>query len=209
MARLKDPNTAPPGGFSYRENRSGLTLTGTSLQDLTARLIDHRRYRGWWPQDAAEVSLEIQRQLCRRLGSAQCKSEGPDDPWKPVDDLTLNLGLSHVLAASRAFLEWLSSGFGTATMEETLRRRSVCLECPLNRPAAGCKCDVLYKAIAAAVPTDRQFGDAHICGACGCSLKAKLSAPAAVIAASEKGRNLQYPAECWVPDLLAKQPPTP
>lgn len=203
MARLNNPNEAPPGNFQFTEYRSGLRITENTLMDCVQKVIDHRKHRGWGPLDRNEVRAEVERQICGRLGSVHCKPEGPDDPWKPVNDLTLTIRLSDIMAASKALLEWLSSGMRAAPMEETQRRRAICATCSLNKPATGCKCDLLYKAIAASVPKERQFEDLHICGACGCSLKAKCSAPPNVIAASEKVRSLTYPTHCWVPSVIA------
>ena len=203
MATLRNPNEAPPGEFQYTEYRTGLRFKEHTLVDCISKVIEHRRHRGLMPQDYLTVRAEIERQICARLGNDHCKSEGPDDTWKPVNDLTLTIRLSDIMAASRALLEWLSSGLGTASMVETQSRRAICSRCSLKKPATGCKCDILFKMIAAAVPKERQFEDLHICGACGCSLKAKCSAPANVIAASEKGRNLTYPTQCWVPSAIA------
>lgn len=203
MAKLRNPNEAPPGEFQFVEYRTGLRIKEHTLMDCVQKVIEHRKHRGLMPQDQLTVRAEIERQICGRLGEQHCRPEDENDTWKPVNDLTLTIRLSDIMAASRALLEWLASGFGAAPMEETQSRRAICAQCPLNKPATGCKCDILYKMISASVPKDRQFEDLHICGACGCSLKAKCSAPANVIAASEKGRDLTYPTACWVPSVIA------
>lgn len=203
MAKLRNPNEAPPGEFQFVEYRTGLRIKEHTLMDCVQKVIEHRKHRGLMPQDQITVRAEIERQICVRLGTQHCRSEDENDTWRPVNDLTLTIRLSDIMAASRALLEWLASGFGAAPMEETQSRRAICAKCPLNKPATGCKCDILYKMISASVPKDRQFEDLHICGACGCSLKAKCSAPANVIAASEKGRDLTYPTACWVPSVIA------
>ena len=203
MAKLKNPNETPPGGFEFKEHRTGLMVKGNNIFELETNVSTHRQYRGIGPTDKQTIRAEVMRQICKRLGSAHCIPESKYDPWKPVEDLTLSIGLSQVMAASRAMLEWISSGFGMASMEETQARREICAVCPLNRHAHGCKCDMLYKMINSAVPKERQFADLNICGACGCSLKAKCSAPANVIIASEQGKNTVYANECWVPALLS------
>ena len=204
MPKLRNPTEAPPGDWVYHEVRSGLDIKANNIFELETKVSDHRMHRGWGPIDKQVIRAEIMRQICQRLSSAHCMPEGPDDPWKPVNDLTHGITLSQIMAASKAMLEWLSSGLGMAPIDEALKRREVCKTCPLNRPAHGCKCDVLYKMINAAVPDERRFADLEICGACGCSLKAKCSAPANVISASESGRDLTYPVGCWVPAVISQ-----
>ena len=204
MAKLRNPNEGPPGGFRYTEYRSGLQIKEPTLMDCAHKVVEHRKHRGWGPIDVQTVRAEVERQICSRLGAQHCVSEGPDDKWKPINDMMLNFRLSSIMAASKAALEWLSSGLGMSSMEENQRRRALCSNCTLNQPATGCKCSVLYRMIDNAVPAERRFEDLHICGACGCSLKAKCAAPDNVIIASEKGRDLTYPHHCWVPDALKR-----
>lgn len=204
MGRLIYPNEGPPGGFRYTEYRSGATIEETNLWALVDKVIEHRKHRGWGPTDKLTVRAEVERQLCIKLDASKCKSEGPDDDWKPVDNLVHSFGLTQIMSASRAALEWLRSGMGMSSIEESDSRRKICTTCPLNLHAHGCKCDILYKTINAIVPADRQYPELNICGACGCSLKAKVASPSNVIVASENGKPNNYPSHCWVPALIKK-----
>lgn len=194
----------PPGGFRYTEYRSGAVIEDHSLWGVVDKVIAHRKHRGWGPTDQVTVRAEVENQLCQRLNRTKCKPDGPDDPWKPVDDLVPSIGLTQIMSASRAALEWIKGGLGMSSIEDSDKRRAICARCPMNQNAHGCKCDILYKTINAIVPPDRQFPELHICGACGCSLKAKVASPDSVIVASEKGKSTKYPANCWVPALLEK-----
>ena len=78
---------------------------------------------------------------------------------------------------------------------------------PMNQPVQGCRCAPLYRMVDRAIPEDRRFGDLHVCGVCGCSLKAKCAVPASVVVASDEGRDLPYPVGCWVPSVLQTTTP--
>jgi len=179
-------------------------MEDTSLWGVVDKVIEHRKHRGWSPTDKVSVRVEVERQLCVRLDSSKCKPEGPEDDWKPVDNLAHSFGLSQIMSGSRAALEWIKGGFGMSSIADSDARRAICVTCPLNLHAHGCKCDILYKTINAIVPADRQYPELNICGACGCSLKAKVASPDSVIVASELGKSTTYPSHCWVPAILKK-----
>lgn len=75
MPLLKDTRTVPPGGWRYIQPQTGLLMKAPSLGELIATVIRHRSYKGIAPLDADEVSAEIQRQLCAKLGSEFSRPE--------------------------------------------------------------------------------------------------------------------------------------
>ena len=78
----------------------------------------------------------------------------------------------------------------------------MCRNCPLNQPAQGCACALLYKMIAEVVPAGRKLEGLHICRVCKCTLQVKVNLLAEHIAASNAGRNFNWPAgECWQRDI--------
>lgn len=194
MALLKHPGTVPPGGFKYRQPETGLTLTGDSLSDLINKTVSHRRYKGLKPDSAEMVSLDVQRQICTRLGKADCKEEETDS-WVPVPT-TPRFTLTDILAFSRTLLEFIKSGGALVPIDEAQRRREICVVCPLNQKATGCKCSLFYKAVNAAVPKERRWDDLHVCGICHCSTMAKVNVPLSVIEADK--RKLAFPVNCWM-----------
>ena len=204
MATLRHPNDVPPCGWQYLEPRTRLKITGDNLSDLVSKVALHRKHNGF---DAAldKARMDVQRQICSKLGKRECLSEGPGDPWKPVHDLTRTASISEIMAFSRAALDWLMGGRGIVSLEVNEGRRQACVACPMNQPVQGCRCAPLYRMIDRAIPEERRFGDLHVCGVCGCSLKAKCAVPDSVVAASDKGRDLPYPVGCWVPSVLQTQ----
>ncbi len=194
MATLKFPQTAPPGGFRYRQMDTGLTLMGDSLEDLVHRVSSHRRYKGLPRDDAPSVSLDVQRQICTRLGAEDCKAE-EGDPWVPVP-VTPRFTLTDILAFSRTALEFIKSGGQMVPIAEAQRRREICAACPLNQPATGCKCAVFYKMVEAFVPRERHWDDMQVCQICHCSNAVKVNVPLSVIEADK--RKLEFPVHCWM-----------
>lgn len=194
MAILKHPSTTPPGGFRYKQLETGLTVTGDSLSDLIQKTVAHRRYKGLKPDDPATVSLEVQRQICTRLGKEECKAEEVDS-WVPVP-ITPRFTLTDILAFSKTLLEFIKSGGKLVPIQEAQSRRAICAACPCNVSASGCKCSIFYKAIAAAVPKERQWSDLHICQLCSCSLQAKVSVPMEVLETDK--RKINWPVHCWM-----------
>lgn len=203
MALLKSPNTAPPGGFRYRQAETGLTLIGDSLQALTAQVVSHRRHKGLKPDGEHLVGLEIQRQICTRLGHDYCKAE-QNDNWVPIVAEAKRSTLNDMLAFSKVALEFIKGGGQMVPKEEAQRRAAICKDCPLNQPAAGCKCGTFYKMIAATVPADRKFADLNVCKACACTLQAKVNVPMSVLQVDN--RPISYPDFCWMNTGL---PPSP
>ncbi len=197
MATLKHRNTQPPGGFSYYQKDTRYLLKGDSLGELTDRVVRHRKYRNLLPTDAETVQLEIERQICTRLGSYHCRAEGTEDEWVPIENHGPLVTLSAITGFSAAALEWIKTGHELVPIEEANRRRDICISCPLNSPVGGCKCSAFYNLVSSIVPRERQLEDLYVCHACACSLQAKANLPMNVVHESNEGRKLDFPAYCW------------
>ena len=202
MAKLKFIYVMPPRGWIYLQPETRLRITSDNLDSLADKVIAHRRQKEIASAGKAEVIREIQRQICTRLTTVECRKESPTDPWVPLKGLSDTLTLASVLNASKALFTWITSGRPVVPLEENERRRQICLSCPLNERLNGCRCAALYRAVAESVPAERQFDDLHVCLACKCSLKAKCAVPAELIELSERGRGVEYPIHCWVPEIL-------
>ena len=155
MAKLRHPSDVPPCGWQYLEPRTRLTLTGDNLADLVSQVHTHRQHNGF-PDTIEQARLDVQRQICSKLGTRECVPEGPDDPWKPVHDLTRTASVSEILAFSRAALEWLMGGREIVPLEVNEARRKTCAACPMNQPVQGCRCAPLYRMVDRAIPEDRR-----------------------------------------------------
>jgi hypothetical protein len=53
-------------------------MTGRSLSELIVSVIRHRSYKNLGPMDADEVSEDIQRQICERVGPEFSRPEPGD-----------------------------------------------------------------------------------------------------------------------------------
>ena len=197
MARLKHRNLKPPRGFRYYQRETQLVIESDNLLSLAKKVCAHRRQRGLEPTDEPTVMLEIERQMCTRLGTADCRPESPNDGWVPQKDSGL-ITVGTVLSASKAAFNLIESGFELAPMEEVNRRAADCLGCPLNQPINGCACAPFYKLIEKLVPNERRIPGLFVCLACSCSLQCKVNLLADHVFKSNQGRDIRWPeGACW------------
>lgn len=201
MARLKFQNEVPPLGFWYIQPQSRLRIDGESLDDTTNKVIAHRKYKGFEPVEFKVVRLEVERQICTRLGTYHCKAE-EGDKWTPIQSESTMLSVGSIKAASKAAWEWLSSGRELVSAEQAKTRAELCQKCPINQPLTGCKCSSVFKIIERIVPKEKRFDGLGVCVVCQCSLPAKVWLPRNVIDASNAGQKLNFPQDgsCWQAD---------
>lgn len=202
MALLKYRNEVPPSGFWYLQKETRLRVTGDNLKDLVLQVIAHRKHRGLEPTDFDTVALEVERQICSRLGDFHCKPEKGEENWTPVTLDSTVLKASNVASFSRAAWEWIKSGRELVPEEQAKERAAKCAQCPINWPLTGCKCGSLYRLIERGVPKEKRFEGLGVCAICQCSLPAKVWLPRNVINSSNEGRNLRFPQDgsCWQAD---------
>lgn len=206
MARLKYKNEVPPGGFVFIQAESRLKIFGESFGDLVDRVISHRQHRGFGPTDRATVELEVERQMCSRLGKNFCRSEGKDDEWVPVTDTTDFLDWEKIKSFSVAAWNWVKNGGELCSPEESDRRAAICAACPCCEPWGGCRSCGLAKWATSAIPNDRritEFADKG-CLVCSCAISTLLVAPESVIVAADDARPLKYPRNCWKEPMLGR-----
>lgn len=197
MASLRSKNTAPPGGYKYFQAETRLWIKGhTTLQDTAWAMSAHRAYKALPRSTYQECVEDLENQLCERLGSAFCKGVGERK------DFSQNIDASQAVAFSKAFIKHAAGGFEFAPIEEAKTRAEGCRNCFMNMERGGCSaCGPLVALIESAIPAERRFPGLEMCGACGCSLVAKVNATKDVIKSADKGRELTYPNVCWVKDL--------
>lgn len=201
MARMKFPATVPPRGWAYIQADTKLKITGESLSDLAAKVVAHRKYKGLPGADKETATLDIERQICSRLSKRDCTAEGLEDEWKPVSD-NPNVRLGTVMAVSKVLFDVVALG-KLAPKDQAAQRGEVCKGCPLNNAMTGCKCSIFYKTINKFIPLERRDPELGVCGACSCSLNAKVNIPIEAIQKADTGRNIEYHANCWVRNEIA------
>lgn len=187
----------------YFQKETEFTIKAENRDNLVDLVVKHRQYRNLHPQQPALVALDIERQICVRLGHDECRPEGGEDKWVARDGRKPGVTMSGVLAFSKAALAFIASGAELAPMEEVHRRAAGCRGCPLNQPMTGCACNIFYKALDAAIPRSRKLEGLHVCRACDCSLVAKVNLTAEQIIVSNKGRQITWPAqECFQREIM-------
>lgn len=207
MALLKRRTTVPPGGFTYLQTETQAKITGENEDQLIDYVIAHRQYKALTPTDRETVRKEIERQICTRLGYSECKPEGKDDKWVPQDGSKPLIGMTQMIAFSKAALAFVASGGELAPIEEVKRRAAGCLACPLNQPVTGCSCGIFYKLVASAVPDSRKIDGLNVCMACHCALQAKVNLTDEQIVVSNDGRKIDWPQlnpPCWQSEVMLR-----
>lgn len=197
MAKLNDNRTAPPGGWRYVQPETGAELIASSHPELLERVELHRRYKKVGSLDLAQITADVEKQICMRLEPRFCRAE-PGEDFRPIPDHPGGLTVSKVTAASIAFVAFIKGGAQVVEKAESERRAAICRGCAFNRNPDGCgACSTLFSLMEAAIPTSRMESGLKACGACGCALKAKVLMPQAVIDESNRGRGIVYPEHCW------------
>jgi hypothetical protein len=84
VALLKFKKEVPPLGFWYIQPQSHLRIEGDSLKETAEKVIAHRKYKGFEPTDYPTVALEVERQICSRLGTFHCQPEKGEKTWTPI-----------------------------------------------------------------------------------------------------------------------------
>lgn len=206
MALLRHRSTTPPGGWTHFQKETEFTMKAENEGLLIEAVKRHRQYKNLIRQSEDEIQQDIERQICMRLGSAECMAEGADDTWVPRNPERNIVTMSGVLALSRAAFEFVKSGGALAPMEDVQRRADICRVCPLNQEMTGCSCNVFYKTIESVVSEARRLPGLHVCRACDCSLVAKVNLTEDQVRVSNEKRRIQWPAgvNCWQAEIMSQ-----
>jgi hypothetical protein len=201
MPYLKLPSQTPPGGWRYFQPETQLWFDGNDqgFQDMVRRVAAHRALRNLPRANYNDAFDDVNAQLCERLGPDHCRAK-PTENWSHIKrDFSANIDGETALAGSRAFLAFIKGGLQMEEIDEAARRAAICRSCHLNTPAAGCSsCSTLHTTSARILKKERLFQGLHVCAACGCGLQLKVNMPMAVIESADEGRNLKFPAHCWI-----------
>lgn len=207
MAVLRKRSETPHLGWQYFQKETEFTIKGENEEQLIDFVVKHRQYKNLHPQDRPSVKLDIERQICTRLGSAECRPEGPDDNWVPRNPERNVVTMSGVLGFSKAAFAFIKSGGQLAPLEEVERRAEICRGCPLNQEMTGCSCNSFYKTIEAVVSAERRMRGLHVCRACDCSLVAKVNLTEDQVRVSNEKRKITWPgSKCWQADIMRAEP---
>jgi hypothetical protein len=196
VARLNDTRTEPPGGWRYVQSETGCAIEAGSFPELLEKLAIHRKYKSVGSTDPAEMAVEIENQLCQGLDPRFCRAE-EGETYLPTVDQTRSLTSTKATAFSKSVFVFLAGDDPIVSKEVSESRAAICRGCQFNRSAASCACSAFNKLISALVPKKRVEPGVDMCAACGCSLRAKLLLPDAVVQAGNEGRDIRFPSHCW------------
>jgi len=196
MAKIKNFNLVPPGGWRFVERTTGVRFTKDNWSDLLRAVTEHRKYKGL-PTET--VSDEIQEQLCSGLSTEFCQPADGEN-YQPVNDLTQQLTTEMAISANAALTATIKRAVEGQDVwnspEESAARAAVCRTCPFNKPTKNCSCHMVYRLINMMIPASRTHDGLGVCMACGCSLQAKVNLPMEVVQASQNP-STSFPEWCW------------
>lgn len=190
----------PPGGMSFKilalsetSPRDAWVGPFNSIYDLANEV--HKRERA----NGLELTpdSEIEDQVCQRCPPGYCRDAHNLPTRHPGG---LNMGLSEVIAGTRALMNWFKHG--SVAVEEIARRTSICNTCPENRPISGCQgcaANALH-AVMNAIVVRPLASDAVLgaCAICQCSLKAKVRMRLDDLPPLSPSQRERLPEKCWI-----------
>lgn len=194
ILKVVNKTDVPRGGWVYKVEATGVTVSAGSINKLKQHVIAH--------MNANRIDIprgiddEIEATACQNIGAGMghwCAEQKPETTppgrsrWRAAE----------VLRFLRTVMEWgVEEGFRFVPMEEAERRAAICATCPMNTTVSGCMgCSgvgSLVKRIRGSVKTSMD-ANLHTCEVCGCFLQVKVLVPAGVIDNS----GLEYPSWCW------------
>lgn len=190
MLEPLDLSTAPPGGWQYTEQATGVKFRHNDVRALMKMIAEHRRGNGLavhgdWVQ-------QVYHAICSQNPSTPCHDvSNPERVWLPEDVMR--------------FLEALSNaGTETVSESEQLRRIEICKGCPKNGVIAcrwcGTFAEHLTRFLAGRNLPKVEDVYKRSCLACGCDITSKTAYPVSTLEAidSALGTNPQYHENCWM-----------
>lgn len=191
---LKHLNTIqnPPGGWKFKEERSGITfpLDGSpiaSLPSVMDQIEAHRMGTGGDLNPGWED--RVIDEMCKQNPSHKCIQDEERKPrrvnWRDVKRFLVVLD-AHI-----------QDGMKHVPQEEAQRRENICMRCPMRSAESFCwGCKGMGKLAEKVLQGKHTENAATVgsCYVCGCMLKAKVWFPLEVL----KRDGLEYPSYCWM-----------
>ena len=148
MAKLKDRQTFPPGGFQWLESQTGWNAPANESFDVVVnKLIEHRKANPFvtkqnnLPIDYDAVADQVDAYNAHRMlqtpGWAHFLSDaGPSPSWLPRrlsrSAEAVVVSVKKTAAGIKVISEWLGSGLRPVDQSLAEKRGSRCVECPMN-----------------------------------------------------------------------------
>ena len=192
MLGLADMMTTPPGGWKFKVEETGETISAPDYGRLLLGARTSLERAGLMtPLDYETI---FQDQLCRQNPHTKCEVT-----VAPTNE-TRQIKAGDVLRFLKVMASWAGAKGATVPQEEADRRAEICAGCPYNVTAAGCSaCMGIASKVAELTDEKKTRFDAQLenCGVCGCSNKAQVWLPLEVL---KKGitPDMDFPEEwCW------------
>lgn len=191
---------APPGGWRFTVDETGVRLQGTTMGELMTNVNKHLEVNEL-PEIVGLDSL-IEQRICDEVPT-YCSGSGPE--LKPVMSARRRT-IHEVISGTKTIGSWLvqrAMGKGTVEPEEASRRAKICIGCAENQEPTGCsscnmaaKNQILERLVPFAIAEDGQLKS---CRPCGCMLSVKVKVAKEILVKNMPGYvSKELPGHCWL-----------
>lgn len=221
MARLKNRQNFPPGGFTFHEPATGWTAPEWLSFDATVdRIIQHRQGnpRHKLSTDRTTVEWELESFNVKRLQSMKgvesyliegaVKGSPPSFQPPPPRKEGVAAGAKKVAAGIGVLIEWLGEGATPVSQGLAESRAKTCVTCEFNKPGGLTAfftvpaADSIRKTLEVSKEmklSTRSDDKLNVCSLCLCPLTLKVHVPAKHIEEhTSEGVKKSLPEWCWM-----------
>lgn len=191
MSYVVRTKITPPGGYTYTQEETNVTMNANSWEGLLDQVAKHRRSNNLpVPFNLSDI---VAKQLCERQPEACVKREIKHNPNSKLD---LNVAL-------RFTRTLMSAGLKRVDQQEADRRAEICASCPDNIEPQGCtpcRASVIKRVINLTVGDRQTTYDSELksCKYCGCFNKAQVWFPLESLQKTiTDAENQALPEHCW------------
>lgn len=195
MLRLVDPDTIPPGAFTWTVKETGLRFDGATLTAICEKVKAHMRANGLTPPPNLPALIEDE--ACQRIPPHWCAEDDPAKQYRRNWQLTWEV----LKNGTTTIGSWVAAGLPKVSQAQADSRSATCAMCRENIPTdscAPCQAASLTNLIHSLTGASRSSHHEQLraCGCCGCALAVKVWTPLEHIL---KGEPLApYPPNCWI-----------
>jgi hypothetical protein len=174
----------PSGGWTYRDERTGISFKEHALTAILQRV--HKS----WIANNIEIpenwQAVIRQEICEQRPDIECREIGEPERFTTFAD---------VERFAVTLKNWLSQGAQWVPQEEAERRAAICVACKENRHAKLCLgCTGLrWLAERSGMPSSSRDPELQSCRRCGCQNRIAIHVPKEALDTT----GVTFPSHCW------------
>jgi hypothetical protein len=185
MKEIVQKHETPPGGWVYKDSRTGITFKDNSIFAIYSQVIS-----SWAANDIDppnNYKAVIDHEMCEQLSQMECREIG---------EIERVLTLADIERFGNSIKKWMEGGMNFVPIEEAKRRANICIGCHNNKPVKtclGCTKALSWMSERVGWPQTDKDSELQGCRACLCLLRLKIHLPLDAI----DNTGVKYPDHCW------------